>query len=70
MDVQEAFSPDEIVWENLRTNVDENAHAKLVLKIINLITIVFSAFFIMVIESQRKKRDPDFLCPSFEIKKQ
>jgi hypothetical protein len=31
MDVREAFSPDEIIWENLRTNVNENAQVKLFL---------------------------------------
>ena len=53
MDVRESFSPDEIIWENLRTNVNENAQVKILLQIVNVITILFSAFFIMIIEKQR-----------------
>ena len=69
MDVQRTFSPDEIIWENLRTNVNENAQAKFILQVINWITILFSAFFIMIIDSQREAREPDLLCPDFEITK-
>lgn len=50
MDVQSAFSPDEIIWENLRSTVNENAQVKLILQVLNVITILFSALFIMIIE--------------------
>lgn len=64
MDVRECFSPDEIIWENLRTEVNENAQVKLILNIINVVTIIFSAFFIIIIEKQRIEEYPPLLCPS------
>ena len=53
MDVRDSISPDEIIWENLRSKVNPYAGVKLFLIFLNVATIIFSAFFIMLIEKGR-----------------